>query len=355
MRMQAELRLVSGRDGVAHIDVSGEIDGESGVLVDACVASACRADAPLVVLDLAAVTALAPRAVRTLGEAREIVESAGRRFVLAHPAAHVAEVLLAADPGLAACVEDIAPPAEVAPQPVPGAAPGLRAVPPHSDDVETLVRTHRDLAERLAARFTGRGQPAEDLRQVAYVGLVTAAQRFDAGRGNKFATFAQATIVGELKKYFRDHAWTLHVARPVQELYLAARAASEDLTQELGRTPTPKELAVRLGATEEQVIESLEARSALHVDSLDRPRDDDDTGAWHDTPAVEDGYRVVEERSWLVPALSALPQRERDILRLRFFEGLPQSAIAARVGISQMHVSRLLARSLARLRSAANE
>jgi RNA polymerase sigma-B factor len=170
----------------------------------------------------------------------------------------------------------------------------------------------------------------------------------------RFAAFAHVTILGELKKYFRDHAWQLRVARPVQELYLAVRSASEDLTQTLGRTPTPTELATALGVTEEQVIESLEARSALHVDSLDRPRGDD-AGPWFEETWVEDGYRMVEERSWLVPALRALAPRDRLIIKLRFFDGLPQSAIAAQVGISQMHVSRLLARSLATLRSAAGE
>jgi RNA polymerase sigma-B factor len=220
-------------------------------------------------------------------------------------------------------------------------------------DLESLVRSHVALAERLALRFAGRGQPVEDLTQVAYLGLVTAARRFDPERGVRFATFAQATIVGELKKYFRDHAWQLHVARPIQEMYLAVRAASEQMTHEIGRSPTPAQIAARLGVDEEVVVESLEARSALHLDSLDRPRRDDE-GVFPE-PAVDGGYGVVDERSWLVPALRRLPERERHILKLRFFDGLPQSAIADRVGISQMHVSRLLARSLSILRAAATE
>lgn len=220
-------------------------------------------------------------------------------------------------------------------------------------DVESLVRSHVALAERLALRFAGRGQPVEDLTQVAYLGLVTAARRFDPERGVRFATFAQATVVGELKKYFRDHAWQLHVARPIQEMYLAVRATSEQMTHEIGRSPTPAQIAARLGVEEEVVVESLEARSALHVDSLDRPRRDDE--APFIEPGVDGGYDLVNERSWLVPALRELPERERRILKLRFFDGLPQSAIAARVGISQMHVSRLLARSLGILRAAATE
>jgi RNA polymerase sigma-B factor len=217
------------------------------------------------------------------------------------------------------------------------------------ESVETLVRTHLGLAERLALRYAGRGQPYDDLQQVAYLGLVTAARRFDPDRGVRFVTFAQATVVGELKKYFRDHAWSLHVARPVQELYLEVRTASEELTQLTGRSPTTQELARHVGTTEEHVVEAIEAGAALHVDSLDVPLRDAEEGP-REVSFDEGGFRLVEERSWLVPALALLPAREREIIRLRFFEGLPQSAIAVAVGVSQMHVSRLLARALAALR-----
>lgn len=220
-------------------------------------------------------------------------------------------------------------------------------------ELETLVRDNRALAQRLAAHFASRGQPLEDLEQVAYIGLVTAARRFDPERGVRFATFARATIVGELKKYFRDHAWTVHVPRPVQETYLAVRGATEDLTQELGRSPTPDELAKRVGSDVEDVIEALDAASALHVDSLDRPAGDEEGDRPTERGVEEYGFARIEDRAWLVPALATLPERERTILRLRFFDGHPQSAIASRVGISQMHVSRLLARSLAQLRSMA--
>jgi len=226
--------------------------------------------------------------------------------------------------------------------------------PLHPLDREALVRDNRALAERLALRFAGRGQPTEDLRQVAYLGLVLAARRYDPEREVAFTTFAYATVLGELKRHFRDHAWQLHVSRPVQEAYAAVRAAAEDLTHRRGRTPTTAELAAAAGVTEEQVIESLEARSALRTESLDVTRAEDDPRPVYDRPTVEAGFRTVEERSWLVPALGALPERERRILKLRFFDGLPQSAIAAEVGISQMHVSRLLARSLTALRAAAN-
>ena len=219
-------------------------------------------------------------------------------------------------------------------------------------DPAHLVEEHRGLADRLSARFAGRGHPYEDLRQVAYLGLVTAAQRFDADREVPFATYAQVTIVGELKRYFRDHSWQLRVPRPVQELFLALQAVGEEMTQAVGRAPTAAELALRLGVSEEDVIESLEAREALRVYSLDAPRPGDDSG-WLEHPAVEEGFRAVEERSWLIPALRALPERERRILKLRFFDGMPQSAIAEALGVSQMHVSRLIARSLRTLRDAA--
>ncbi|HWL35697.1 MAG TPA: sigma-70 family RNA polymerase sigma factor [Frankiaceae bacterium] len=335
MRMQAALDTT--RTDTVRVEIIGDIDDRAAPVV-AVVGSACRQAGPTVVLDLRGVTLLDADGVAVLDEARRIAEEAGRSFVLANPSRQVFAALRDAGDELFACVR---------------APRALQVVREGETDVEALIRDHRGLAERLAGRFAGRGQPLEDLRQVAYLGLVTAAQRYDATREVQFSTYAQATITGELKRYFRDHAWTLHVARPVQELYLAVRSASEDLTHRIGRTPTPSELAAHLGVSEEQVIESLEARSALRVASLDAPRGDDEDG-WYDQPAVEDGYRMVEERAWLVPALEALPERERAILKLRFFDGLPQSAIAAKVGISQMHVSRLLARSLQQLRAAAN-
>ena len=301
-----------------------------------------RGRGPTVVLDLAGVRSLDAPGVAVLDDARRTVEAAGRTFVLANPSARVLDALRAGGDDLLRCVR------------LPRA---LHAVSdPSPVDRDALIRDHRVLADRLAARFAGRGQPLEDLRQVAYLGLVTAAHRFDPRREVQFKTYAQATIAGELKRHFRDHAWQLHVARPVQELYLAVRAAGEEMTHRSGRAPTPAELAARLGVTEEQVVESLEVRSALRVESLDAPRPgEDDVAPWREEATVDDGYRTVEERSWLVPALAALSERERLIIKLRFFDGLPQSAIAAQVGISQMHVSRLLARSLRTLRAAAHE
>jgi RNA polymerase sigma-B factor len=219
------------------------------------------------------------------------------------------------------------------------------------EPVRDLVESHRPLAQRIAAGFASRGQPLEDLEQVAYLGLVTAARRFDPSRGVRFATFARVTVTGELKKYFRDHSWLVRVPRSVQELYLVVRPAVEELTQSLGRAPTIAEIAQQIGADEEAVVEALDAAGSLHADSLDRPRyEDDDEQRAYEPSWSDEGFARVDERSWLVPALASLPPRERRILELRFLEGLPQSAIAERVGISQMHVSRLLARTLATLR-----
>jgi RNA polymerase sigma-B factor len=224
------------------------------------------------------------------------------------------------------------------------------------EPVRALVEAHRPLARHIAAGFASRGQPLEDLEQVAYLGLVTAARRFDPSRGIRFATFARVTVTGELKKYFRDHSWLVRVPRSVQELYLAVRSTVEELTQSLGRAPTVAEIAAKVGAEEEAVIEALDAAGSLNADSLDRPRyEDDDEQRAYEPVWSEEGFDRVEERSWLVPALAALPARERRILELRFLEGLPQSAIAERVGISQMHVSRLLTRTLATLREHAPE
>ena len=225
---------------------------------------------------------------------------------------------------------------------------------PEAEPNYAVIRDHLALADRLALRYAGRGQAYEDLQQVAYLGLVLAAKRFDPTREVTFATFAHATVSGELKRHFRDHAWQLRVSRSVQETYLAVRGAAEELQRESGRSPTPAELAERTGTTVEQVVDAIEAGAALHLESLDAPVGDDEVPA---TPRVlafvEEGFARAEDRTWLVPALQTLPERERLILKLRFFDGMPQSAIAAQVGISQMHVSRLLARSLGALRALA--
>src|SRR5438105_7347222 len=217
---------------------------------------------------------------------------------------------------------------------------------------DELVESHLGLAEYLARRFCNRGEPLDDLVQVASVGLIKALDRFDPGREVEFSTYATHTIVGELKRHFRDKGWAVRAPRRMQELYLRLGKVIGILSQELGRSPTIQELAAEAQVSEEEVLEAMEAGQAYRFASLDAPSpgDEGDTmGAalGDDDPELID----AERRATLSPLLSRLPQREQTILHLRFFEGLTQSEIASRLGISQMHVSRLLGRSLAQLRA----
>jgi RNA polymerase sigma-B factor len=215
-----------------------------------------------------------------------------------------------------------------------------------------LVQDHMRLAEFLARRFTHRGEPLDDLRQVALIGLVKAVERFEPDRGLQFSSFATPTIVGELKRHFRDKGWAVRVPRRVQELHLELDRTVSVLNQELGRSPTPREIAARAGVGEEDVLESMEASSLYRLSSLDSGgRADDDAGG---TPAERIGgddaeMEAVDTRVAVSEMLAVLPEREQRIVYLRFFEGLTQSEIAREIGISQMHVSRLLTRSLAML------
>jgi RNA polymerase sigma-B factor len=188
------------------------------------------------------------------------------------------------------------------------------------------------------------------------VGLLKAIDRFDPARGTAFSSFAVPTIVGELKRYFRDKGWAIRVPRNLQDLALRVNSATDRLVHTLGRAPTVSELADALGVTIEEVLEAHEAAAAHRADSLDRPSSDDD----QDGPQVidtlggeEPGYLQAEHSATLEPMMSALSDREREILRLRFVEDLTQSEIGDRVGLSQMHVSRLLRQAVARLREAA--
>jgi RNA polymerase sigma-B factor len=230
----------------------------------------------------------------------------------------------------------------------------LAADDPHRQVTrDRLVTLHLPLVEHLARRFRNRGEPYDDLVQVATIGLIKAIDRYDPERGVEFSTYATPTIVGEIKRWFRDKGWAIRVPRRLQELRLAIGSATATLTQDLGRSPTVSELAQQIGATEDEILEGLESASAYSTLSLDAP-----DGVDGDTPSVlsnlgkEDEALVdVENRESLKPLLSELTDRERRILMLRFFAGMTQSQIAGEIGISQMHVSRLLARTLAKLRA----
>ena len=221
---------------------------------------------------------------------------------------------------------------------------------------EQLVTAHIGLAEYLARRFTNRGEPLDDLVQVASLGLLKAVDRFDPERGLEFSTYATPTIVGELKRHFRDKGWAVRVPRRVQELHLRLGSVVSVLSQELGRSPTIGEIAQAASVSEEDVLEAIEAGHAYRFTSLDAPSGSDDEGTLATQLGEEDQALIdSEHRVALSPLIARFPPRERTILHLRFFEGLTQSEIAGRLGISQMHVSRLLARSLAQLRASAED
>jgi RNA polymerase sigma-B factor len=215
---------------------------------------------------------------------------------------------------------------------------------------DRLVTAHLGLAHHLARRYANRGEPYEDLVQVASLALVKSVDRFEPERGVEFTTFATRTVIGELKRHFRDKGWAVRAPRRVQELYLEIGKVTEELTQELGRSPMVSELASATGATEEAVLEALEAGQGYRTSSIDATDRNEETLASR-IGQDDTSLGTVEDRELLAPVLATLAPREQLILQLRFAHGLTQSEIAARVGISQMHVSRLLAASLERLRS----
>ena len=221
---------------------------------------------------------------------------------------------------------------------------------------DDLVTAHMGLAEYLARRFTNRGEPLDDLVQVAALGLLKAVDRFDPERGLEFSTYATPTIVGELKRHFRDKGWAVRVPRRVQELHLRLGSVVSVLSQELGRSPTIGEIAQAAAVSEEEVLEAIEAGHAYRFTSLDAPaRDEEEMSLSAELGEEDQGLIDSEHRVTLSPLIAQFPPRERTILHLRFFEGMTQSEIAGRLGISQMHVSRLLARALAQLRSQAED
>ena len=241
---------------------------------------------------------------------------------------------------------------------------GLKAM--SERDLLLLVRDHKDAAAReelitrylplvrsLARRFASRGQPVEDLIQVGSIGLIKAVDRFDLDRGVELSTYATPTILGEIKRYFRDKGWAVKVPRALQDLNTRLNKVTESLTVELRRSPTISELAGATGATEEEVVEALEsgrAYNSISIFSGGSPDEDESAGLLDCLGMEEEAYEVFEQRRVLAPAMERLDPRERLILHLRFFEGMTQTQVAARVGISQMHVSRLIRKSIDNLR-----
>jgi RNA polymerase sigma-B factor len=222
---------------------------------------------------------------------------------------------------------------------------------------DALVERYMPLVRSLAGRYAGRGEPQEDLVQVGSIGLLLAIERFDTSREVQFTTYAVPTIVGEIQRHFRDRAWALHVPRRMKELSVRLSRVTQARTAELGRAPTIAELAEATGAPEDEVVEALQTAEAYSTRSLSQPLGggaDDDT--MQDVLGTHDqGFDDVENSVFVEAGLAALDERERRIVELRFLDGLTQSEIAARIGISQMHVSRLLRRALYTMRGRLEE
>ncbi len=216
---------------------------------------------------------------------------------------------------------------------------------------DAIIERCLPLADHIARRFEGKGEARDDLLQVARIGLINAVKRFDVEMGSDFASFAVPTIMGELRRHFRDNSWSVKVPRRMKELHLQLGTASAELSQRLGRAPTASELAAELGIDRDEVLDGLMAGSSYKTTSIDGAAGSDERPSLAETLGdVDPGLENVEYREALRPLLAELPERERTVLVLRFFESMTQSQIAAKVGISQMHVSRLLAKTLAQLR-----
>lgn len=257
------------------------------------------------------------------------------------------------------------------PQPISAAPPRRSHVAPRDDEQSLLARyaegdvgvreilaeSYMPMARRLAARHRNSGESEEDLEQVAFVGLLKAIDRYDPGLGS-FVGYAVPSIRGELKRHFRDKGWGMRVPRALQERWLKVSQATEVLSGRLGRSPSPKDIAEHTGLSVEEVLEALEASDAYSPQALDAPvaLGDHAGRSLGDSLGAEDaGFEMVELAEAIGPAFRLLPERERAILRLRFVDDLTQSEIACRFGISQMHVSRLLRRSVRELSQAAGE
>ncbi|MDH4111500.1 MAG: RNA polymerase sigma factor SigF [Actinomycetota bacterium] len=218
---------------------------------------------------------------------------------------------------------------------------------------DEIATRFASFAEYLARRFAGRGEPVEDLNQVAMIGLLKAIDRFDDDRGVQFSTYAAATIIGELKRHFRDKGWSLRVPRRLQELAVRVNREMPELTQKLGRSPTIPELADHLAVSTEDIAEAMDAVQAYSTASIDTPAGDDATAPIDSLGGADPSLELLEEWSTIAPAVAELSPRDRRVLYLRFFRGLTQSEIAEDIGVSQMHVSRILTQTLEKLRRAA--
>ena len=361
---------------VADVDVvriDGALDLAAAVRLRLVLYGRLDAGACHIVVDLSATSFLDAGAVNVLLTIRQRLVDRGGSLIAPGARGTVLDVLrmLAADAALAADTaidpalsqpdEDVEPAIAT-----PHSAWGddvhelfqrLHALAPHEIGAATAIRQQIVMrclqsAHRLAARFHRLGEAAEDLDQVAALALVKAVNRYRPQVGADFASYAVPTIVGELKRHLRDKGWAVHVPRRLQELRLEINRAVQDLTHELNRTPTTRELAEHIHADESDVRDAQQAMRGRYTTSLSEPDDAGEYPALIDRIGVEDGgFIAVDHHETLRVLLQALPDREREILRLRFFGEMTQTQIAEQVGLSQMHISRLLTRALAELRA----
>ena len=220
---------------------------------------------------------------------------------------------------------------------------------------DEMITANMGFVRALARRYADRGEPLDDVVQAGMIGLINAVDRFDPDHGSDFRSFAAPTILGEMRRHFRDRTWSVKVPRRVKDDSVAVSATIERLSSRLGHTPTVNELAAETGLTADRVLDALGAHSAYSPDSLSHAHWLDEPEVGREVATIDDGFERAEERVVLAEIMDVLPARERVILHLRFEHGLLQSQIAERIGISQMHVSRLIARALARLREAAEQ
>jgi RNA polymerase sigma-B factor len=353
---------VYDHQSTALVEAHGLVDFMTAPLLRAVLSDLLDAKRS-VVLDLAQVTLLDAHSIGLLVASARRASKRGKTFKVRGAAGRVLRVM------------DIAGVTKLLEEPEPAGSIGSAGQPATDRTLEVLLgarqRQATDEAQRedlrelaihaahglavgLARRYRGRGEPVDDLTQTAMIGLIKAVDGFDAGQGAAFSSYAVPTIIGEIKRYFRDKGWQIRVPRRIQEIGLELGEAGEVLAQRLGRAPTVRELADHLGVTEDHVLEAIEATRAYRPSSLSAPvsgGDGDDHMELADrVGALDRRFELVDDWESVRPLLAALPARQRHIIALRFFGNLTQAQIAAKVGISQMHVSRLLSDALGRLR-----
>jgi RNA polymerase sigma-B factor len=362
---------VQDRRSIVVVDASGVVDFTTAPLLRAVLAELVEDDRS-VVLDLAEVTLLDGHSVGMLVASARAASRRGTTLRIRRASGRVLRVLEIV--GVTKLLDETAGTADLPDEPVEQTQRGrqpatdrtvevlLGARQQHAEDEaqrEALrllaIASAQGLAAGLARRYRGRGEPLEDLTQVATLGLIKAVDGFDPAYGAAFSSYAVPTIIGELRRYFRDKGWQIRVPRWIQEIGLEVAEAGEVLAQRLGRSPTIRELATYLGATEEQVLETIDAMHAYRPASLSAPANgsgdsDTDLELADRIGAFDRGLDLVDDRESLRPLLAALPARQRRIIAMRFYGNMTQAQIATRIGISQMHVSRLLSDALDRLR-----